>query len=105
MVKAQEHTATFPYHKSATLPETGSLEKKHEIRKGALFNLLSTDILHVIYMWIVVLEHRVNLNSVMERLNISCNTVLSVDSNHSWGHTTSKRGIYILAFFLSIFRM
>ena len=42
------------------------------------------DILHVINMWLIKLEHHNNLNAVVTRINIPQNPVLSVEANQVW---------------------
>ena len=58
---------------------------RRAIIKGDLFNLLHTDIIHIIYMCLVVLEHYDNLESVVKCINSPHSPILRVDSNHIWG--------------------
>ena len=81
MVKSPGSTYTFPQRKAATFPETGLPMDRHSIRKEALFDLLTADIIHIIFIWIVRLEHRDNLKAVVTQINSPCNTVLCVDAN------------------------
>ena len=82
-VKAPGCTNTFSKHKSLIFPEICRLANKCAIRTGTLFNLLPTDILHIIVIWLVGLEYRKNLNAAVSKVNILCSTILRIDANQS----------------------
>ena len=82
-VQALVRTATLSRHKSDMFPDTGCPEKKRSIRKGALLNLLTTDILQIVDMWLIGIEHHKNLNSVVAKINGPINLVLFVGVNQA----------------------
>ena len=50
--------------------------KQHAMKKGALFGLLSTDILNDVDIWLFILEHSVKLKSIAMRINSPSNPFL-----------------------------
>ena len=93
-VKAPGCTNTFSKHKSLMFTEICRPANKYAIRTGTLFNLLPTDILHIIVIWLVGLEYRKNLNAAVSKVNILCSTILRIDANQSWVHNISFRNLY-----------
>ena len=61
-----------------------AFQRDLQFGKGTLFDLLLTDILHNIDMWLVGLEHQEKPNGVMAQINRPQNTVLFVEINQGW---------------------
>ena len=61
----QGRAIIFPKRTATTLLEGGRPEKIHTIDKGTLFNLMPTDILNVIDIWIFGIEYIINIKAIV----------------------------------------
>ena len=84
-VKSPVCTATFPNRTDDMLPETGRPEKRHTIKKGTFFDLLPTDIIRIIDIWIFGTENIIKFKAAVMRINRPRNPILCVYANHIWG--------------------
>ena len=82
-VGAPGRTATFSKRKHIMLLETSHLENKRAFVKRALSDLLPTDIIHTIDMWLVGLKNCAKLNAVVAQINSPRNTVLRINYNRA----------------------
>ena len=82
--KAPVRASTFPKCSDDKLLEKGCPEKICAIKKGTLSYLLPTDILNVMYMWIIGIEYHDKLKALVMQINNQLNTVLRVPTYHNW---------------------
>ena len=58
--------------------------KNPKIDNGKLFDVLSIDIINVVYDWIIGIEHNKKFKTVVSRIKMPCSTVMCMHKHNHW---------------------